>query len=231
MNPEAAIKIKSFVLFGALGDLSIRKLIPAWYYLECDHKLEDGLQILGVGRRELTRPQFQEKVNDALSTNVADEYLDIDIISKLLNRFDYCCCDLQNPNNYQELSSFIKDYSKPVAYYLAISPKLFESVFDGLNGLNILTSSCRIVVEKPIGYDLESSKDINAKLLKRFDESQIYRIDHYLGKETVQNLITLRFANSLFSSQWNSKSIDYVEITAAESVGIEDRWGYFDGMG
>ena len=95
----------------------------------------------------------------------------------------------------------------------------------------MFTPSCRIVVEKPIGYDLDSSKEINAKLLKYFDESQIYRIDHYLGKETVQNLITLRFANSLFSSQWSSKGIDFVEITASESVGIEDRWDYFDGMG
>ena len=231
MKPEAAIKIKSFVLFGALGDLSIRKLIPAWYYLERDHKLDDGLQILGVGRQVLTKSQFKEKVNNALSTNVSDEYLDVDIISKLLNRFDYCCCDLQNPNSYQVLSLSLKEWSKPVAYYLAISPKLFESVFDGLNSEQIITSSCRIIVEKPIGYDLESSKDINAKLLKHFNESQIYRIDHYLGKETVQNLITLRFANSLFSSQWNSKGIDYIEITAAESVGIEDRWGYFDGMG
>ena len=89
----------------------------------------------------------------------------------------------------------------------------------------------RIVVEKPIGYDLESSKEINSKLLKHFTESQIYRIDHYLGKETVQNLIALRFANSLFSSQWSNKGIESVEITAAESVGIEDRWGYFDGVG
>ena len=231
MTPKPAIKIESFVLFGALGDLSIRKLIPAWYYLERDDKLNDGLQILGVGRQELTRPQFQEKVNDALSTYVSDEYLDIGVISKLLNRFDYCCCDLQKPNSYQELSLSLKNLGKPVAYYLAISPRLFESVFDGLNGINVLTSSCRIIVEKPIGFDLESSKEINAKLLKHFDESQIYRIDHYLGKETVQNLITLRFANSLFSSQWNSKGIDYVEITAAESVGIGDRWGYFDGMG
>jgi len=231
MTLKPTIKIESFVLFGALGDLSIRKLIPAWYYLERDDKLDDGLKVLGVGRQELTRLQFQEKINYALSTYVSDEYLDVDIISKLLNRFNYCYCDLQNPNNYQELSSCIKEWSKPVAYYLAISPRLFESVFDGLNGINVLTSSCRIVIEKPIGFDLESSKEINAKLLKHFDESQIYRIDHYLGKETVQNLISLRFANSLFSSQWNSKGIDYVEITAAESVGIGDRWGYFDGMG
>ena len=231
MTPKPAIKIESFVLFGALGDLSIRKLIPAWYYLERDDKLDDGLQVLGVGRQDLTRLQFQEKIKDALSTYVSDEYLDVDIISKLLNRFNYCYCDLQKPDNYLELSSSLKNWSKPVAYYLAISPRLFESVFDGLNGINEMTSSCRIVVEKPIGFDLESSKEINAKLLKNFDESQIYRIDHYLGKETVQNLIALRFANSLFSSQWNSKGIDYVEITAAESVGIGDRWGYFNGMG
>ncbi|WP_416696245.1 glucose-6-phosphate dehydrogenase [Candidatus Pseudothioglobus sp. Uisw_050_01] len=228
---DSVIKIDSFVLFGALGDLSVRKLIPAWYYLERDDMLNDGLQILGVGRQVLTKPQFHEKVKDALTTYVSAEYLDANIISKLISRFDYCCCDLQSSNNYQELSSKINEWSKPVAYYLAISPNLFEVVFDGLNSEQIITSSCRIIVEKPIGYDLESSKEINAKLLKYFDESQIYRIDHYLGKETVQNLIALRFANSLFSSQWNSKSVDYVEITAAESVGIEDRWGYFDGMG
>ena len=114
---------------------------------------------------------------------------------------------------------------------MAISPGLFESVCDGLSGAGLVNKECRIVVEKPVGYDLESSQEINEKLIKHFDESQIYRIDHYLGKETVQNLITLRFANSLFSSQWNSKGVEYVEITAAESVGIEDRWGYFDGMG
>jgi len=231
MISDSAIKIESFVLFGALGDLSVRKLIPAWYYLERDDMLNDSLQILGVGRLELTKPEFQEKVNDALTTYVSAEYLDANIVSRLLKRFNYCCCDLEDFHSYQELTSSINKWSKPVAYYLAISPKLFESVFDGLNSSKIITSSCRIIVEKPIGYDLESSKEINAKLLKHFDESQIYRIDHYLGKETVQNLIALRFANSLFSSQWNSKNVDYVEITAAESVGIEDRWGYFDGMG
>ena len=114
-----------------------------------------------------------------------------------------------------------------MAYYLAISPRLFEMVCDGLKGSNLITPDCRIVIEKPIGFDLKTSQEINEKITRHFDESQIYRIDHYLGKETVQNLITLRFANSLFSSQWNSKGIEYVEITAAESVGIEDRWGYF----
>ena len=224
-------KIDSFVLFGALGDLSVRKLIPAWYYLERDGSLNNNLKILGVGRKDITKSQFLEKVHDALKTYVPNEYLDEHIVSKLLSRFDYCCCDLQDLIYYQKLNQSISDWSKPVAYYLAISPRLFENVFDGLYNEKMLSHSCRFVIEKPIGYNLESSKEINAKLLEYFDESQIYRIDHYLGKETVQNLISLRFANSLFSSQWSNKGIDYVEITAAEFVGIEDRWGYFNEMG
>ena len=229
--PEYSNKIDSFVLFGALGDLSIRKLIPAWYYLERDNKLVDSLQILGVARQDITVDGFKDKVKDALNTYVSIEYLDAEIVTRLLSRFNYFSCDLQNSNSYQALNLYIDDWKKPIAYYLAISPSLFESVCDGLDSTNMITSSCRIVVEKPIGFSLESSKEINEKLLKHFDESQIYRIDHYLGKETVQNLITLRYANSLFSSQWNNKGIEYVEITAAESVGIKDRWGYFDGMG
>ena len=224
-------KIESFVLFGVLGDLSVRKLIPAWYYLERDNVLNNNLKILGVGRKDITKSQFLKKIQNALKNNVSKEHLVDDTILQLLSRFDYCCCDLQSSKNYQELSLSLKEWGRSTAYYLAISPNLFESVFDGLNFAKLLTSSCRIVVEKPIGYNLESSKIINNKLLNYFDESQIYRIDHYLGKETVQNLITLRFANSLFSSQWSSKGIDYVEITAAESVGIQDRWDYFDGMG
>jgi glucose-6-phosphate 1-dehydrogenase len=227
-SPE---KINSFVLFGALGDLSLHKLIPAWYYLERDKMLGDELKILGVARQDLTKEQFQKKIQDALNSCVASEHLDTEVCTKLLDRLDYCCCDLQNSESYQNLEQSLKNWSKPIAYYLAISPSLFEQVCDGLNSINILTSSSRIVVEKPIGYNLESSKEINLKLLKHFTESQIYRIDHYLGKETVQNLVALRFANSLFSSQWSNKGVEYVEITAAESVGIEDRWGYFDGVG
>ena len=228
---ESSKKIDSFVLFGVNGDLSIRKLIPAWYYLERDNMLSDSLQILGVGRKDISDSELKNSVKEALTTYISKEYLDLEIVAKLLNRFNYCCCDLQSPDSYQKLELKIKDWNKPMAYYLAISPSLFEAVCEGLSSASLITSECRIVVEKPVGYDLDSSKEINEKLIRHFDESQIYRIDHYLGKETVQNLITLRFANSLFSSQWNSKGIEYVEITAAESVGIEDRWEYFDGMG
>ena len=222
---ESIEKIDTFVLFGVLGDLSIRKLIPAWYYLERDGKLTDSLKILGVGRRLVSDDELREKVKESLDTHVSEEYIDNEIVLRLIERFFYCACDLSKDEDYSNLNEKIQDWSKPAAFYLAISPSLFESVFDGLNSAKLISPSSRIVVEKPVGYNLESSQEINEKLTKHFDESQIYRIDHYLGKETVQNLITLRFANSLFSSQWNSKGIEYVEITAAESVGIEDRWG------
>ena len=228
---ESIEKIDTFVLFGVLGDLSIRKLIPAWYYLERDGKLSDSLKILGVGRRFVSDDELRDKVKESLDTHVSEEYIDNEIVSRLIERFFYCACDLSKDEDYSNLNEKIQDWSKPAAFYLAISPSLFESVCVGLNSAKLISPSSRIIVEKPVGYNLESSQEINEKLTKHFDESQIYRIDHYLGKETVQNLITLRFANSLFSSQWNSKGIEYVEITAAESVGIEDRWGYFDGMG
>ena len=228
---ESLKKIDSFVLFGVLGDLSIRKLIPAWYYLERDNMLSDSLQILGVGRKDVSDQDLKERVKESLNEFVSSEYLNPVAVSRLVERFSYCTCDLSKEESYIDLSLKLSDWTKPVAYYLAISPRLFEMVCDGLKGSNLITPDCRIVIEKPIGFDLETSQEINEKITRHFDESQIYRIDHYLGKETVQNLITLRFANSLFSSQWNSKGIEYVEITAAESVGIEDRWGYFDGMG
>ena len=228
---ESLKKIDSFVLFGVLGDLSIRKLIPAWYYLERDNMLSDSLQILGVGRKDISDQDLKERVKESLNEFVSPEYLNPVAVSRLVERFSYCTCDLSKEESYIDLSLKLSDWTKPVAYYLAISPRLFEIVCDGLKGSNLITPDCRIVIEKPIGFDLETSQEINEKITRHFDESQIYRIDHYLGKETVQNLITLRFANSLFSSQWNSKGIEYVEITAAESVGIEDRWGYFDGMG
>ena len=228
---ESLKKIDSFVLFGVLGDLSIRKLIPAWYYLERDNMLSDSLQILGVGRKDVSDKDLKERVKESLNEFVSTEYLNPVAVSRLVERFSYCTCDLSKEESYIDLSLKLSDWTKPVAYYLAISPRLFEIVCDGLKGSNLITPDCRIVIEKPIGFDLETSQEINEKITRHFDESQIYRIDHYLGKETVQNLITLRFANSLFSSQWNSKGIEYVEITAAESVGIEDRWGYFDGMG
>ena len=192
-------KINSFILFGVLGDLSIRKLIPAWYYLERDNLLDDSVQILGVGRQNLSDSDIKLKVKDALNAYVTSEYLNNKIVSRLSERFGYCHCDLSKSESYNNLNIKLSNWKKPSAFYLAVSPNLFESVCVGLDSAELISLDSRMIVEKPIGYDLNSSKEINEKLLKYFDESQIYRIDHYLGKETVQNLVTLRFANSLFS--------------------------------
>ena len=187
---ESAIKIDSFVLFGVFGDLSMRKLIPAWYYLERDNKLSDSLKILGVGRRDSSDAELKDKVKEALETFVSKEYLNTETILRLQERLHYCTCDLSMEESYNDLNIKIKDWKTPTAFYLAISPSLFEIVCDGLSSANLISSHSRIVVEKPMGFDLKSSQEINEKLTKHFDESQIYRIDHYLGKETVQNLIT-----------------------------------------
>ena len=206
----------SFVLFGALGDLSLRKIFPAWFYLERGGLLDDSLRILGVARDDITTEQFQEKIIDALNLFVSSEFIDVDVYERLVARIDYCRLDLTDSPSYQNIKSALKGWDSATSYYLAIPPKLFEAVCDNLYETGLVNEQSRIVVEKPIGYNLESSNEINDKILKHFSESQIYRIDHYLGKETVQNLIALRFANSLFSSQWNSKSIEYIEITAAD---------------
>jgi glucose-6-phosphate 1-dehydrogenase len=155
---ESLKKIDSFVLFGVLGDLSIRKLIPAWYYLERDNMLSDSLQILGVGRKNISDKDIKDEVNKALNEFVSPEYLNPVAVSRLVERFSYCRCDLSKNESYKDLSEKLSDWAKPVAYYLAISPSLFETVCDGLKDSNLITPDCRIVVEKPIGYDLDTSQ-------------------------------------------------------------------------
>ena len=157
---ESLIKIDSFVLFGVFGDLSIRKLIPAWYYLERDNRLSDSLKILGVGRRVASDAELKDKVREALDTFVSKEYLNSEAVSRLLERFYYCACDLSKEESYSDLSAKIRDWEKPAAYYLAISPSLFENVCDGLKSAKLISSHSRIVVEKPVGYDLKSSQEI-----------------------------------------------------------------------
>ena len=228
---ESSKIIDSFVLYGVLGDLSVRKLIPAWYYLERDSMLSGSLQILGVGRKKISDSELKNTLKKSLETYVPTEYLDQTIVSTLIDRFSYCSCDLQSPDSYQKLKLKVQDWNMPMAHYLAISPGLFESVCDGLSGAGLVTKECRIIVEKPVGYDLESSQEINEKLIKHFDESQIYRIDHYLGKETVQNLMALRFANVLLEPLWNNNYIDHVQITVAETGDVNGRGEYYDDVG
>lgn len=217
----------NFILFGSTGDLSLRKLFPAWYQLEAANLLVNNFKIISVGRREFTEDEFKQLVQQAISTYIGQDKLNADIVKRLINRINYVKINIQDIDSYKQLLKITGSKT----YYLATPPEVFADICENLYQAGMIDQCSRIVIEKPIGHDLASSKVINNKLASYFTESQIYRIDHYLGKETVQNLIALRFANQLFSSQWDNNHIDFVEITVAEKVGIEGRWSYFDNAG
>ncbi|QEA40721.1 glucose-6-phosphate dehydrogenase [Pistricoccus aurantiacus] len=218
-------------LFGALGDLALRKLFPALYHLDREGLLPSETRLLGLARHELDRQGFQAKVGSALKSRVSAEDLDKKSQERFLARIDYLKIDFANPEEYALLRDWREGSSRPMIVYLSVPASIFGEICCNLKAGDCLDEKSRVVVEKPIGYDLESSCEINDVIGDVFPESRIYRIDHYLGKETVQNLIALRFANPLFGTQWNQNHVSHVEITVAETVGIEGRWGYFDQAG
>lgn len=229
MVPNNALEPCDFVLFGTKGDLARRKLLPSLYQLEKVGLLHEGAKIVGVARHQHTVEEFIEQVEDNLNTFLG-EAVCLDTWAKLKAKLDYVQIDMQDMESYEALLSHV-DQSRTMVCYLATPPSIYGDICRGLNAVNAIDSSVRVVLEKPIGHDLESSKVINDQVAEFFQENQIYRIDHYLGKETVLNLVALRFANSLFTNNWDHDCIDHVQITVAESVGIEGRWGYFDQAG
>ena len=216
----------TLVIFGATGDLARRMLLPSLYYLDRDRLLEPQLRIIGVARSPLRNEQFQSRVHEALSTR--GEAIEESDWRRFAERLSYCRVDAESRTGYEDLAAMVG--KKPV-YYLALSPQHYGAACTNLRSAGLATPESRIVVEKPIGRDLESSRTINACLARAFDESRIFRVDHYLGKETVQNLLAMRFANVLFEPLWNRTSIDHVQITIAESIGVEGRWSYYDAYG
>lgn len=218
-----------FVLFGALGDLSRRKLLPSLYQLERAELLHEDTTIIGVARQDHSTEEFTALVKQNIEAFTGDEICE-ETWARLCKRLDYAQIDMRDPSQYKALEEHV-DVEKIMVCYLATPPAIYGDICSGLHTCNIIDASVRVVLEKPIGHDLASSKVINEKVAQYFDEKQIYRIDHYLGKETVLNLIALRFANSIFATNWDHNSIDHVQISVAESVGIEGRWGYFDDAG
>ena len=231
INPTDINTSHTLVLFGALGDLSLRKLLPALYQLDRASLLAAETRILGAARQQCERDEFIQQTKLTLETYVKQEELDAEALERFLQRLDYQQIDMTNEADYQSLKTKLADWDSKITYYLATPPAIFGSICENLAATGLAHKDTRIVLEKPIGTDLASSKVINDTVGAYFDEKQIYRIDHYLGKETVQNLLALRFANPIFANLWNHQSIDYVEISVAEEVGIEGRWGYFDDAG
>lgn len=219
------------VLFGALGDLAQRKLWPALYQLERAGLLAPESRILALAREEMDPETFAARLSQRLKEEVGAGELDDGVVQVLLGRIEYQALDFQEVEAYTALQRWREHRSVPLIVYMATQPAIYGSIGEGLHQAGCIGSDARVVVEKPIGHDLASSREINDQLARYFDESQIFRIDHYLGKETVQNLIALRFANNLFATQWNQNHISHVEITVAEKVGIEGRWAYFDEAG
>ena len=219
------------MLFGALGDLAQRKLFPALYQLERAGLLAQGSRILAIARTKATTADVREQLFEKLRYHVKDSEFDAGVANAFLQRVDYLLLDFTDPDGYGALREWRDEPNNELIVYMATPPSMYGVIARNMKATSCCNEKTRVVVEKPIGHDLESSRVINDELGEVYHENQLFRIDHYLGKETVQNLIALRFANNLFASQWDQNHISHVEITVAESVGIEGRWGYFDQAG
>ena len=219
------------VVFGGTGDLAMRKLLPGLYHRDSDGQLGLETRIIGAARSELTREAYLAQVEGALATFVGDE-LDPQVLQRYLTRLDYVHIDATGSEGWRELAGKLEQAPGRVRVcYLATSPDLFGPICRNLAAADLVTPLTRVVLEKPLGRDLASAQAINDAVGEVFAEEQTYRIDHYLGKETVQNLITLRFANFLFEPLWNATAIDHVQITVAENLGVGERVGYYDKSG
>ena len=242
-EPQQGGRLKDpciLVLFGASGDLTKRLLIPALYNLACDELLPERFAILGVGRTEWTTEFFREKLTEDIRSFQTRQKFDENVWNQFIKQMHYTYGPLEDLETYKKVSQFLETLGSElhtngnVLFYLATPPAVFGIISENLNKAGLSRTEKgwrRIVVEKPFGHDLLSAIELNRQILRYWNEDQIFRIDHYLGKETVQNILAFRFANGIFESVWNKQAIDHVQITVSESVGVEGRGGYYDHSG
>jgi len=227
------------VIFGASGDLTKRKLIPALYNLAKENLLSKEFALVGFARTEQSSEQFRDQIGKEIS-EFATTKVDPDLWHWFSRRIYYVSGDFDNPQGYQKLRDVLAQLDKEHGtrgnyfYYLATAPSYFATIVKQLGAAGLVTEEQgwrRVIIEKPFGHDYDSARNLNKEIRQVLDEKQIYRIDHYLGKETVQNILVFRFANGIFEPIWNRRYIDHVEITVSETVGVETRGGYYEKAG
>jgi len=232
----------TIIIFGASGDLTRRKLIPALYNLAISRQLPERFSVIGFARSEMTHEEFRRKMREAVSEFSGTGLSDESAWDRFAQDLYFVPGDYGQPESYRRLKDFLSktehDGGSPHRiFYLATPPDLYSPVIEQISAIGLGRDAeqrggwTRIIIEKPFGRDFESAQELNRQVHKVFDESQVYRIDHYLGKETVQNILVFRFGNAVFEPIWNRLYIDHVQITAAETVGVENRGGYFEKAG
>ena len=224
-----------FTVFGGTGDLALRKLLPALYHRDLEGQLPEDYRVLGVSRSDLDDEGWRAEVRAALATYVDPSDLYEGAVERFLGRLHHLMLDAEDPGDWDRFHALLKDRPQPEeavrVFYLAVSPTLFGAICQRLDEIGVVDERARVVIEKPIGHDLASAREVNESVGRVFDESQIFRIDHYLGKESVQNLLVTRFANTFLEPLWSSHWVDHVQITVAETVGVGGRGGYYDHAG
>lgn len=232
--PECAV-----VIFGANGDLTKRKLLPALYRLAFERRLPPGFSVIGISRTPMSDDQFREKMRESVEKFLEDSPFDADIWQSFAQGLFYMAGNVDEERCYTDLKACFEEVQGSrrtggnALFYLSTQPSQYAPTALGIGrvGLNKGGGWRRLVVEKPFGHDLQSARELSAKLHEVFDETEIYRIDHYLGKETVQNILALRFGNGIFEPLWNRRYVNHVQITAAESIGVEGRGAYYQEAG
>ena len=231
----------TIVIFGASGDLTARKLIPALYHLALEKQLPTPYRIVGFARREKTDDSFRQELLEALGNFSRTKPVNEDVWNVFASNISYCQGDISDTAGYEKLKKLLDGFgneklSDNLIFYLATQPSQFGEIAAHLNSAGMLKKEDqlipdRLIIEKPFGHDLASAQELNAELIRYCHERQIFRIDHYLGKETVQNILTFRFSNGIFERLWNREAIDHVQITVSEKLGVGSRGGYYEEAG
>ena len=226
------VELFDLVVFGATGDLAQRKLLPALFHRDLQGQIPAGARIIGASRRRVTADAFRVMALAAIEAHVAAPLRSDEMCKRFLARLDYVTVEASEEAGWGDLEKALAQGADRVrVFYLAVGPDLFGGICARLGAHRLVTPKTRVVIEKPLGTSGASARALNDAIGKVFPEPSVYRIDHYLGKETVQNLMALRFANALFEPLWNSAHIDHVQITVAETLGVEGRAGYYDTAG